>query len=128
MILVTLMFMGIVGSPSSPLGCIGVLPLAVLLMPLAMVTGGGQATGAGGASQAPSSSQDAPGAGMKFRLKISILAIGCALLSAIGFVALFQQMGAAYPTITIVVLSLVLGLVAGIVLPTLAATFARQRK
>jgi hypothetical protein len=43
-------------------------------------------------------------------------------------VVLFQQMGTAYPTITIVVLSLVLGLVAGIALPTLAATFARRRK
>lgn len=124
-LLIVLIFMGIV--KPSLLGCLA-LPIAVVIIPLAMVTGGGQSTNAGGAPQVPSGSQDTPGAGMKFRLKISILAIGCALLSAIGFVALFQQMGSVFPTITIVVLSLVLGLVAGILLPSLAATFARRRK
>jgi hypothetical protein len=129
------MLLGIVGSPSR-FGCFAALPLAVVLIPLAMVTGGGQrsssgvsqTSGAEGTPQVPSSGQSAAQDGMKFRLKISILAIGCALLSAIGFVVLFQQMGAVYLTTTVVVLSLVLGLVAGIVLPTLAATFARRRK
>jgi len=133
LILLILIFMGILGS-SSLVGCLGVLPFAALLIPLAMVTGGGQSsgsgqtTGSGGAPQAPAGSPDASGGGVKFRLKISLLAIGCALLSTIGFVVLFQQMGSVYPTITVVVLSLVLGLVAGILLPTLAATFARRRK
>lgn len=125
-LLILLIFLGVLGSPSA-LGCIA-LPLAVALMPLATVTGGGQPTNAGGAPQVPSGGQSAAQDGMKFRLKISILAIGCALLSAIGFVAMFQQMGSVFPTITIVVLSLVLGLVAGILLPSLAATFARRRK
>jgi hypothetical protein len=118
------------------LGCSMALPLALILTPIAMVAGGGQGPSSGGGQttgpdptpKVPSGSQDASGGGMKFRPRISILAIGFALLSAIGFVVLFQQTAVMYPTITVVVVSLVLGLVVGIVLPTLAATFPRRRK
>ncbi|MFC2017722.1 hypothetical protein ACFLTQ_00260 [Chloroflexota bacterium] len=91
-------------------------------------SGDDQKTGDEDMPQVPSASQDTSGGGIKFRPKISILAIGCALLSAIGFVLLFQQMGVAYPTTTVVVISLVLALVAGIILPTIAMTFSRKRK
>jgi hypothetical protein len=134
-VLVILMWLGILGSPSW-FGCLGALPVALLLTPVAMVTGGAQEpssgadqTGGGqGTREVPSGSQGGSGGHAKFRLKVSILAIACALLSAIGFVVLFQQMGVMYPTITVVVVSLVLGLVVGIALPTLAVTFSRRRK
>lgn len=129
-------------------GCCGpILPLAVVLTMMAMVTGGAgpgasQTTEAEDKPPVPSGGKDTSGGGKKFRLgipafslggkkfrpRISILSIGFALLSAIGFVMMFQQMGKVYPTITIVVLSLVLALVAGIVLPTLAMMFSRRRK
>jgi hypothetical protein len=116
--------------------CSMALPLAVALTTVAMVTGGtpspssgtDEPTGVEDKPQAPPDSQNTSGRRIKFRPRISILSIGFALLSAIGFVLMFQQTGVAYPTITVVVLSLVLALVAGIVLPTLAQTFSRRRK
>ncbi|MFC1923839.1 hypothetical protein ACFLXA_00520 [Chloroflexota bacterium] len=118
------------------LPCCGpITPIAILLTMMAMVTGGtgipssgDQTTGAGDMPQAPSGGKDTSGGGKKFRLRILIPTIGCALLSAIGFLMLFQQMGVVFPTITIVVLSLVLAFVAGIVLPLLAMRFSRMRK
>ena len=132
-VIVLLIYTGVL--PDS-CGCFPFVTLAIALTTLAMVTGGAgkpssgdsKTTVAGDKPQVPSGRQNTSGDRRKFQLKISILAIGFALLSAIGFVMLFQQMGVAYPTITIVVLSLVLALVAGIVLPTLAKTFSRRRK
>ncbi len=131
-----LILLGIIGSPSMFSFLLGTIPLAAVLTTVGMVTGGAtspspeasQTTGSGDTSQTPSTGRSKSGEGIRFRPKISILAIVCALLSAIGFVLLFQQMGVAYPTITVVVISLVLGLVAGILLPTLAMTFSRKRK
>jgi hypothetical protein len=119
------------------LPCCGpILPLAVALTMMAMLTGGApgsssgdsQTNGSGNTPEVPSGSKGASGGGKKYRLRLLIPAVGCALLSAIGFLLLFQQMGTVYPTIIIVVLSLVLALVAGIILPLLAMKFSRQRK
>jgi len=113
---------------TSPRGWIS-LGLLLPVLPLAVLTtsGDSQTTGFEDVPQAPSSSKDASGDSKNFRLKISIVSILGALLAAIGLVVMLQQMGTVYPTITIVVLSLVLALVAGIVLPTLAQTFSRRK-
>ena len=112
------------------------IPLATVLTMVTMVTGGagapspgaGEKTGGEDMTQVPSASQGTSEGGIRFRPRISILAIGSALLSAIGFVLLFQQTGQVYPTTTVVVLALVLALIAGIILPTIAMTFSRRRK
>ena len=66
--------------------------------------------------------------GLKFRFKLSILGIVFALMLAIGVMMMMQQAAVVYPTIKVVVLTLVLGLAVGIILPSLARTFARKRK
>lgn len=50
---------------------------------------------------------------------LSVLSIIGGLLSGLGVLVLLQQAGVVYPTLIVTILALVLGLVWGIVVPTL---------
>lgn len=85
-----------------------------------------QTTGVESIPQATAGSQDTPGGSRKFCLKISLLGIGCALLAAIGYDLLFQQTSLAYPTLKVVLFSLLLAPINAIVMQSFAATFSRR--
>lgn len=58
--------------------------------------------------------------GAGFRPVFSILSIVGGVLTGIGVLALLQQAGSVYPTRNVTILAAVLGLVWGIVVPTVA--------
>ena len=101
--------------------------VALLLTPLMALTGGG----AGGPSEPGTPGQPAggapkPAAGplrVPWRLRISLVGLICGLLAGAGAVVLMQQYSIEYPTLAVVIRTVVVAIIVyGIVLPTVGYT------
>ena len=64
----------------------------------------------------------------RWRVRFSPLGIVGGLIGAIGLLVLLQQSGSVFPTIGVIIVAGVLGLIVGIVLPSLAQVITTRRQ
>ena len=108
------------------IACASMAVVALLLTPLMALTGGGGGPSEPGTPGRPAGGAPKPPAGrvrVPWRLRISLVGLIGGLLAGAGAVVLMQQYSIEYPTLAVVIRTVVVGvLVYGIVLPTVGYT------
>jgi hypothetical protein len=98
-------------------GCLVSAPVAAF-QTLAFMAAGAGVAGAPGPISLPR---------LPFRPRISVVSILGSLLASLGIIVLLQQFGVVYPTVTVVIVGLLLGLAFGLLVPSLVRLSGLRR-